>query len=177
MNPNNNLLRGGPVVGPEPHKLRQAGSIPAPATNLMAVHQREMVGMSEESAHDATTGKLPSGGDREPDSVLTHANGDEVLAEMPGDSRRRSQVGLTGQGHHGVAPGVEAGAHTKGRGGRNGFLCFLFRPRNRRGHRLAWCLARQHPEWELYRTGPDALDLALLLALLAFLEILAIGML
>lgn len=31
------LLRGGPVVGREPHKLAVAGSIPAPATNLAEV--------------------------------------------------------------------------------------------------------------------------------------------
>jgi hypothetical protein len=82
---------------------------------------------------------------------------------------------------------VDAGACVADRSGRPlparrimtlraGFFFFWRSRRNRRGHRLGLLLARQHPEWDLYRSGPDALDLALLLALLAFLEILVCGM-
>ena len=73
--------------------------------------------------------------------------------------------------------GKGAGANTVGRSVRNGFRVWPFRARNRRAHRLAFWLSAQHPEWDLRRPGPDALDLALFVAALVFLEILALGML
>jgi hypothetical protein len=55
-------------------------------------------------------------------------------------------------------------------------ILFWRRRRNRRTHRLAWCLARQHPEWDLSRPDVDALDIALLLVVLVFMVITALGM-
>ena len=82
--------------------------------------------------------------------------------------------GLAGQS---FAPGKGAGAFMRGRSARDGFPnVWPFRARNRRAHRLAFLLARQHPEWRLEdpALGPDALDLALLLAALVALELLAL---
>ena len=72
------------------------------------------------------------------------------------------------------ALGKGAGVTTRGRSVRRFFM--FTGARNRRTHRLALMLARQHPEWRLKdpALGADALDLALLLAALVALEILAL---
>ena len=73
------------------------------------------------------------------------------------------------------ASGKGAGVFMRGRGAQDGFFMFgPFRARNRRGHRLGWLLARQHPEWDLQRRQPAALELALLVAALAALELIAL---